>query len=44
MVYFCHANQNAKNIANFTTLLKPLNIGTHLKDIKTSIQVVALFF
>jgi hypothetical protein len=30
-VYFCHQNQNAKNISNFTTLLKPHNIGTHLK-------------
>jgi hypothetical protein len=32
-VYFCHQNQNAKNIGNFTTLLKPHNIGTHLKGI-----------
>jgi hypothetical protein len=30
-VYFCHQNQNAKNIGNFTTPLKPHNIGTHLK-------------
>jgi hypothetical protein len=30
-VYFCPQNQNAKNIGNFTTLLKPHNIGTHLK-------------
>jgi hypothetical protein len=30
-VYFCHQNQNAKNIGNFTTLLKPHNIGTHMK-------------
>jgi hypothetical protein len=27
-VYFCHQNQNAKYIGNFTTLLKPHNIGT----------------
>jgi hypothetical protein len=25
-VYFCHQNQNAKNIGNFTPLLKPHNI------------------
>jgi hypothetical protein len=25
-VYFCHQNQNAKNIGNLTTLLKPHNI------------------
>jgi hypothetical protein len=43
-VYFCHQNQNAKNIGNFTTLLKPHNIGTHLKDTETSFQVVPLFF
>jgi hypothetical protein len=43
-VYFCHQNQNAKNIGNFTTLLKPHNIGTHLKCIETSFQVVPLFF
>jgi hypothetical protein len=30
---FCHQNQNAKNIGYFTTLLKPHNIGTHLKGI-----------
>jgi hypothetical protein len=30
-VYFCHQYQNAKDIGNFTTLLKPHNIGTHLK-------------
>jgi hypothetical protein len=41
--YFCHQNQNAKNIGNFTTLLKPHNIGTHLKGIETSFQVVPLF-
>jgi hypothetical protein len=29
-VDFCHQNQNVKNIGNFTTLLKPHNIGTHL--------------
>jgi hypothetical protein len=27
---------NAKNIGNFMTLLKPRNIGTHLKGIETS--------
>jgi hypothetical protein len=43
-VYFCHQNQNVKNIGNFTTLLKHHNIGTHLKDIETSFQVVPLFF
>jgi hypothetical protein len=42
-VYFCHQNQNAKNIGNFATLLKPHNIGTHLKGIETSFQVVPLF-
>jgi hypothetical protein len=42
-VYFCHQNQNAKNIGNLTTLLKPHNIGTHLKVIETSFQVVPLF-
>jgi hypothetical protein len=41
-VYFCHQNQNAKNIGNFTTLLKPHNIGIHLKGIETSFQVVPL--
>jgi hypothetical protein len=25
-VYFCHQNQNAKNIGNFTTLLKPIKL------------------
>jgi hypothetical protein len=35
-VYFCHQNQNTKNIGNFTTLLKLHNIGTHLKGIETS--------
>jgi hypothetical protein len=34
-VYFCHQYQNAKNIGNFTTWLKPHNIGTHLKGIET---------
>jgi hypothetical protein len=38
-VYFCHQNQNAKNIGNFTTLLKPHNIGT---QIETNFQVVPL--
>jgi hypothetical protein len=33
-----------KKICNFTTLLKPYNIGTHLKGIETSFQVVPLFF
>jgi hypothetical protein len=42
-VYFCHQNQNAKNIGNFTALLKPHNIGTHLKGTETSFQVVPLF-
>jgi hypothetical protein len=42
-VYFCHQNQIPKNIGNFTTPLKPHNIGTHLKDIETSVQVVLLF-
>jgi hypothetical protein len=42
-VYFCHHNQNAKNIGNLTTLLKPHNIGTHLKGIETSFQVVSFF-
>jgi hypothetical protein len=37
-VYFCH-----QNIGNFTTLLKPHNIGTHFKGIETSFQVVPLF-
>jgi hypothetical protein len=41
-VYYCHQNQNAKNIGNFT-LLKPHNIGTHLQGIETSFQVVPLF-
>jgi hypothetical protein len=40
---FCHQNENAKNIGNFTTLLKPHNIGTHLKGIVTSFQVIPLF-
>jgi hypothetical protein len=40
---FCHQNRNAKNIGNFTTLLKPHNIGIHLKGIETSFQVVPLF-
>jgi hypothetical protein len=43
-VYFCHQNQNGKNIGNLTTLLKPRNIGIHLKGIETSFQVVPLFF
>jgi hypothetical protein len=42
-VYFCHQNQNTKNIVNFTTRLTPHNIGTHLKGIETSFQVVSLF-
>jgi hypothetical protein len=32
-----------KNIGNFMTLLKPHNIGTHLKGIETGFQVVPLF-
>jgi hypothetical protein len=32
-----------KYIGNFTTLLKPHNIDTHLKGIETSFQVVPLF-
>jgi hypothetical protein len=36
--------QKAKNIGNFTTPLKPHNIGTHLEGIETSFQVVPLFF
>jgi hypothetical protein len=32
-----------KNICNFTTPLKPHNIGTHLKSIETSFQVVPLY-
>jgi hypothetical protein len=42
-VYFWHQNQNAKNIDNFKTLLKPHNVGTRLKCIETSFQVVPLF-
>jgi hypothetical protein len=41
-VFFCHQNQNA-NIGNFTTVLKPHNISTHLKGTETSFQVVPLF-
>jgi hypothetical protein len=36
-------NQNAKTIGNLTTLLKPHNIGPHLKGIETSFQVVPVF-
>jgi hypothetical protein len=43
-VYFCHQNQNAKNIGNLMTLLKPHNIGTHLKGIETSFQVKSFHF
>jgi hypothetical protein len=43
-VYFCHQNQNAKNIGYFTTPLKPHHIGTHSKGIETSFQMVPLFF
>jgi hypothetical protein len=32
-----------QNIGNFTTPVKPHNIGTHLKGIETSFQVVPLF-
>jgi hypothetical protein len=42
-VYFCHQNENAKNIGNLMTLLNPHNIGHHLKGIETSFQVVPLF-
>jgi hypothetical protein len=35
--------QNAKNIGNFTTPLKPHNIGTHLKGIESSFEVIPLF-
>jgi hypothetical protein len=42
-VYFCHQNQNAKNIGILMTILKPHNIGTHLKDIETNFQVAPLF-
>jgi hypothetical protein len=42
-VVFCHQNQNENNIGNFTNPLKPHNIGTHLKGIETSFQVVPLF-
>jgi hypothetical protein len=42
-LYFRRQNQNAKNNCNFTTLLKHHNIGTHLKGIETSFQVVPLF-
>jgi hypothetical protein len=41
--YFCHQNQNEKNIGNFMAQLKPHNIGIHLKGIETSVQVVPLF-
>jgi uncharacterized membrane protein len=42
-VYFCHQNQNTKNIGHFMTPLILHNIGTHLKGIETSFQVVTLF-
>jgi hypothetical protein len=42
-VCFCRQNHNAKNIGNFMTILKPHNIGTHLKGIETSFQMVPLF-
>jgi hypothetical protein len=42
-VYFFHQNENAKNIGNLFTLLKSHNIGTHLKGIETTFQVVPLF-
>jgi hypothetical protein len=41
-VYFCHQNQKAKYIGNFTTLLKPHSIGTHLLGIEMRFQVVPL--
>jgi hypothetical protein len=42
-VYFCHQNQNAKNIGKFMTVLKPHNIGTHLEGIEMSFQAVPFF-
>jgi hypothetical protein len=39
-VYFCHQNQNAKILV---ILRLYWNIGTHLKGIETSFQVVPLF-
>jgi hypothetical protein len=41
-VYFCHQNQNAQTIGILTTLLEAHNIGTHLKGIETSFQVIPL--
>jgi hypothetical protein len=32
-----------ENIGNFTTLLKPHNIGTHMEGIETSFQVVPFY-
>jgi hypothetical protein len=42
----CHQNQIVKNIGNLTTLFTCTlhNIGTHLKGIETSFQVVPLFW
>jgi hypothetical protein len=46
MGIFTYGTQNQfceKNIGNLTTLLKPFNIGIHLKGIETSLQVGPLF-
>jgi hypothetical protein len=37
-VYVCNGLHT--NIGNMTTLLKPHNIGTHLKGIETSFQIL----
>jgi hypothetical protein len=42
MTTFVTKLSNAKNIGNFTTLLKPDNIGTHSKGIETSFWVLPL--
>jgi hypothetical protein len=44
-VYFCHQNQNANNIGDLMTLLKPHSIGTHLKGLETSFifEIIPLF-
>jgi hypothetical protein len=41
--FFCHQNQNSKNIGNFTTPLKSHNIGTPLKGMETSFQMLPLY-
>jgi hypothetical protein len=43
-VYFCHQNQNAKNIGNFMTVLKLHNIGPHLKGIWDKLSVATIVF